>query len=249
MLDRLGSALERERRSSRTRVTSSARRSRCSRPSSSSRRDSRAAGRARAALRSAADETDRLVRLAEDLLLVARADRGSCSRLQPCACSRRGASRAVSPRRFEARARDAAGREIEVDVRARPRARCRRGPPRRRRSGIIVDNALSYGGGTGSPSRERGNGVVELHVGDDGERVPAGVRPASPSSASARRRRARRRRHGARPGDRGCDRARSRRHRRTAANLDGRRRGRAGCPSRQRLNAVDASGRDRRDVG
>jgi heavy metal sensor kinase len=121
-----------------------------------------------AAVRSAAEETERLVRLAEDLLLIARADEGALPirreemRTDDLLERVRG--------RFAARA-DSLGRELrvapsgELVVEADP-ARIEQA------LGNLVDNALQHGGGAVTLSARRDNGKVELHVTDQGAGIP-----------------------------------------------------------------------------
>jgi two-component system OmpR family sensor kinase len=129
----------------------------------------------RAALASAAEETDRLTQLSEDLLTIAQTERGELPlRLEPLHLL--GTFEAVE-RRFSRRAGEA-GRRIEVgeggelelvaDWLRLDQA-----------VGTIVDNALRYGGGTislsarraGSASADVGD-AVEIHVTDEGEGFP-----------------------------------------------------------------------------
>jgi len=121
-----------------------------------------------AAVRSAADETDRLVRLAEDLLLVARADRGAFV-VRPT--SMRVAdllSRVVG--RFSHEAREA-GRRIEPA--APPGLEVVVDPLRMGQAlDNLVENALTYGAGTVRAAAEERDGRVELHVTDEGPGFP-----------------------------------------------------------------------------
>jgi two-component system OmpR family sensor kinase len=121
------------------------------------------------ALRSAAEETERLSRLAEDLLLLARADQGSLPlRLEvvPAAdllsnVAARFASRAENlGRRLGVHPGDAAA-AVEVD-------------PIRVEQALtnLVDNALIYGAGAVELACEVSGGVVELHVRDEGSGIP-----------------------------------------------------------------------------
>lgn len=117
----------------------------------------------RSALGSALEETERLSRLAEDLLLLARAEEGSLPlRTQPTDLD--GVFENVA-RRFAARARSA-GR----DVRAEPTAAIVEADPARVEQALdnLVDNALSYGAGDVVLFAASSNGVVELHVSDGG---------------------------------------------------------------------------------
>ena len=122
------------------------------------------------AVRSAAYETDRLARLAEDLLLLARSDRSQLP-LEPERVQVGPLLDAVASR-FRGRAHDA-GRTIEVeaagglDVTA-DRMRIEQA------LGNLVDNALGHGHGTVRLSAVERNGHVELHVRDEGPGFPAG---------------------------------------------------------------------------
>jgi heavy metal sensor kinase len=132
-------------------------------------RDGRDVEAFRAAVVSAADEADRLVALAEDLLVVARLEQGKLP-------VRRAA---VDPgdlltdvaRRLEQRA--AENRiELRVDqpvdglVLQADRLRMEQA------LGNMVDNALRHGGAPVELSAERHNGHVELHVRDSGPGFP-----------------------------------------------------------------------------
>jgi two-component system, OmpR family, sensor kinase len=120
------------------------------------------------ALESAADETDRLVRLAEDLLLVARADREKLE-LQPTRVRAEELLSDVSSR-FRTRARDA-GREISVE--ASPELAFAADAARLTQAlQNMVDNALLHGRGTILVSAHERNGALELHVADEGEGFP-----------------------------------------------------------------------------
>ena len=128
-------------------------------------RQPRSAGELEEALRSASVETDRLVQLAEDLLLVVSRGPGTAPR------PARGARRRRAP--------------VECG-RPLPAPRSRRGsadPGRRRADGLVlpgdsarlgqalanlVDNALRYGAGTVELSARDRDGTVELHVTDEG---------------------------------------------------------------------------------
>jgi len=121
------------------------------------------------ALRSAADETQRLVRLAEDLLLIARADQGPLPiRAEPVDVD--DLLRAVA-RRFEARAAGL-GRELAVES---TDALVEVDPLRVEQAlGNLVDNALVYGEGSVILSASVVDGAVELHVRDGGAGFPDG---------------------------------------------------------------------------
>jgi len=115
------------------------------------------------ALRSAADETQRLVRLAEDLLLIARADQGPLPiRPEPVAAAE---VLGVVAGRFATRA-SALGRELRVE----PSEALLDADPLRveQALGNLVDNALEYGSGTVELAAAEVHDAVELHVRDAG---------------------------------------------------------------------------------
>jgi two-component system, OmpR family, sensor kinase len=127
-------------------------------------RQPRTADELESALRSAAEETDRLVRLAEELLLVARADQGKLP-VHP-APERASALIEEVVARFRSRADDLerpleveAPSDLVVDV---------DGARIRQALGNLVENALRYGEGTVRIRTEAHDGRVELHVTDDG---------------------------------------------------------------------------------
>jgi two-component system, OmpR family, sensor kinase len=128
----------------------------------------------RAALASAAEETDRLTQLSEDLLTIAQTERGELPlRLEPL---RLCDTFEMVERRFARRAAEA-GRAIEVadGDELEPRAdRLRLDQA----IGTLVDNALRYGAGTITLSArqapavgERGE-ATEIHVTDEGDGFP-----------------------------------------------------------------------------
>jgi heavy metal sensor kinase len=122
------------------------------------------------ALRSAAVETDRLSRLAEDLLLIARSDRGSVPMrpervrvgdLLGTVAARFGATAEEAGRRIEVRPTD--GLVLDAD------------PSRLEQAlGNLVGNALEHGHGTVRLSAEGGEDIVEIHVTDEGAGFPDG---------------------------------------------------------------------------
>ena len=122
----------------------------------------------RAAVGSAAEEADRVVALAEDLLVIARSDDGRLPvRLAPVdagdllrAASRRFASRAAE-RGVDLEIRDPDGRELLAD-----RLRLEQA------LGNLVDNALRHGAGTVTLSVEPRADRIEVHVRDDGPGFP-----------------------------------------------------------------------------
>ncbi len=127
----------------------------------------RSAAELEQAVRSAAEETERLSRLAEDLLLIARAEQGALPvRPEPVGA---GDLLAAVATRFAARAAEqgrsilAEGADVVVDV-----------DPERVEQALanLVENALDYGAGEIVLfARERGDGV-ELHVADRGSGFP-----------------------------------------------------------------------------
>jgi heavy metal sensor kinase len=125
------------------------------------------------AVRSAADEVDRLARLAEDLLVLARADESGLPLRQEPIETHELLDGVV--RRFAARAETAA-RRVEVDTRdggtiVGDRLRLEQA------LGNLVDNALRHGAGTISLEAHRRDGQVELHVIDEGAGFPSEFLP------------------------------------------------------------------------
>ncbi len=122
-----------------------------------------------AALASAAEETDRLVRLAEDLLVLARADEGEL-RLRQETIQVRELLDAVA-RRFAA-----AGRTLEVDA---PADLAVTGDRLRLEQAVgnLVDNALRYGSGTVRLTARPDDGGVTLSVSDEGAGFPTAFLP------------------------------------------------------------------------
>jgi two-component system, OmpR family, sensor kinase len=123
----------------------------------------------RAALREASAETDRLVQLAGDLLLIASADRGKL-RLREERVSARDLLESVD-NRFAWRAQEA-GRALEVDA---PPDLAFTGDRLRLEQalGNLVENALRHGAGAVRLRARAIDGRVELHVRDEG----AGLAP------------------------------------------------------------------------
>ena len=122
-----------------------------------------------AALRSAAEETERLYHLAEDLLVLARAHGGSlpvrreqvhAADLLQRVSGRYSRRAAAAGRSLEAEADD--GLVLSVD-------------PLRTEQALanLVDNALRHGNGRVVLSARRENGRVELHVTDEGDGLDA----------------------------------------------------------------------------
>ena len=127
-------------------------------------REGRSAEELRAAVASAAGESDRLVQLAEDLLVLARADEGRL----PVRPERLDTSELLesTARRFESRAAEA-GRELRVLpgdglVLHADRLRAEQA------LGNLVDNALRHGEGPVELAAEPAQGSVRLHVRDRG---------------------------------------------------------------------------------
>jgi signal transduction histidine kinase len=122
----------------------------------------------RAALASAGEETDRLARLAEDLLVIARSDQGELRvRRDPIDLDDVLAGVA---KRFEHRCRQA-GRSIEVMPSERAVIDADDGRLEQA-LGNLIDNALRHGAGSVSLSARRDDGAIELHVRDEGAGFP-----------------------------------------------------------------------------
>jgi len=118
------------------------------------------------ALRSAAEETERLSRLAEDLLFIARADQGL--RIRPRRVAVDEILEAVASR-FAAR-----GAELGRSVRAEPTELAVDADAERLDQALsgLVDNALRHGAGEVVLDARARNGFVELHVTDEGPGFP-----------------------------------------------------------------------------
>ena len=119
----------------------------------------------RRALDSAAEEVDRLTRLAEDLLVLARADEGRLP-LRRARISVHELFESVA-RRFEPRAAEQ-GRALQVSAAdgeqiVADRLRLEQA------LGNLVDNAFRYGDGAVRLDAERDDGTVTLRVSDQGE--------------------------------------------------------------------------------
>ena len=131
-------------------------------------REGRSEAELRAAVASAAEESDRLVRLAEDLLVLARADQGRL----PVRAESLDAGQLLRgvARRFEPRA-SSTGRELVVEP--GEGAPIEADPLRAEQAlGNLVDNAFRHGSGTVTLAAERLDGRVRLHVRDEGEGIP-----------------------------------------------------------------------------
>jgi signal transduction histidine kinase len=125
------------------------------------------------ALRSAAEEAERLSGLAEDLLVIARSDQGRLP-VRPEALDA-GEVLARVAGRFQTRAR-AEGRPLAAE--ATPGVELVADPARVEQAlANLVDNALTYGDGTVMLSARADNGSVELHVRDEGPGFPPDFLP------------------------------------------------------------------------
>ncbi len=202
----------------------------------------------RAALESAAEETERLTRLAEDLLLIARSDQGGLPiRREHVDVAELLRSTAE---RFSARAA-ASGREIHVAC--DPGVVVDADPTRLEQAlGNLIENALVHGAGRIELSARGVGTVVEIHVVDQGTGFPPGFAARAFDRFSRADDVRGERRHRARAVDRRPDRPRARgrgrRRRRPGrwsrrldqarAGAAGRRRGaRAGSPLDRRVNS------------
>jgi two-component system, OmpR family, sensor kinase len=127
--------------------------------------DGRSPDELHAALASAAEETDRLSQLSEDLLTIAQTERGEL----PIRLARLELTETLNgvARRFARRAREG-GRELEVSV---PSPVTLDGDRLRldQAIGSMVDNALRYGAGPIDLEARVDDGAVEIHVLDRGE--------------------------------------------------------------------------------
>ena len=138
-------------------------------------RQPRSAEELESALRSAAEETDRLVRLAEDLLLVARADEGA---LPIRRASVRGDDVVTAiAARFDTQARSS-GRVLEVESEPGVEAELDRMQIDRALD-KLVENALIHGRGTVRVTAVGADGKVEFHVTDEGDGFPGEFLPVA----------------------------------------------------------------------
>jgi two-component system OmpR family sensor kinase len=123
----------------------------------------------REAVRRSSEEVERLARLAEDLLLIAGSDRGRVPlRLEPLDPSE---LLATVTKRFEWRAEEA-GRSLHTAAGAAVKVEGDR-IRLEQALGNLVDNALRHGEGDVRLSAPQVDGVVELHVTDEGPGFPA----------------------------------------------------------------------------
>lgn len=122
----------------------------------------------RAAIRTSSEEVDRLAQLAEDLLLIARSDRGRLAlRTETLEVSALLSSVA---KRFEWRAHES-GRRLSAA--GAPGVQLPGDRIRLEQAlGNLVENALRYGDGEVRLSASAADGSVELHVTDDGAGFP-----------------------------------------------------------------------------
>lgn len=139
------------------------------------RRPGRSAEELRAAVDSAAEETDRLVQLSEDLLVIARLDQGRL----PVRPERVVVSRLLADvaQRFTLRAAEA-GRALRIDA---PTEHVVEADPLRLEQalGNLIENALRHGAGDISLTSVRAGSMIELHVGDAGTGFPADFLPVA----------------------------------------------------------------------
>jgi two-component system, OmpR family, sensor kinase len=132
----------------------------------------RSAGELELAVRSASEETVRLSQLAEDLLLIARADQGGLP-IRPTRVSAAEVLQTIADR-FAARARER-GQTIEVEP---AEVELDADPVRLEQAlGNLLDNALAHGAQTIILSARQADGLAELHVVDDGSGFPADFVP------------------------------------------------------------------------
>lgn len=124
-------------------------------------------------IRTAVADTERLSRLADDLLLLAGADQGGL----PLRTDRLAVDDvfAGTQRRFSTRAHEL-GRRLEVHW--APGLVVEADPDRLEQAlGNLIDNALKHGAGVVLLSAHAGNGLVELHVEDEGVGFQADFAP------------------------------------------------------------------------
>jgi two-component system, OmpR family, sensor kinase len=124
-------------------------------------------------LRSAAVETDRLARLAEDLLVLARSDEQQLPLQRETVSVRELLARVADRYRRQAEANDRS-----VDVTAPDGLHLQGDVLRLEQAlGNVVDNAVRHGGGAIRLSAVDQNGSVELHVVDEGSGFPPDFLP------------------------------------------------------------------------
>jgi signal transduction histidine kinase len=128
----------------------------------------------RAALRIAGAETDRLINLAEDLLLIARSDAGALE-LDRASVPARAVMEGVE-RRFRVRARES-GRSVTVVVPSEQLTLDVDAPRVEQALSNLVENALRHGSGVIDIVAHARDGHAELHVLDDGPGLPESFLP------------------------------------------------------------------------
>ncbi|MGH2659128.1 MAG: sensor histidine kinase [Actinomycetota bacterium] len=140
-------------------------------------RRSRSSEELAAALRSAAEETERLARLAENLLVLARADRGRVPvRREPVDLAE------LVAHTVEAFALRAAKAGVTIEARVPEGLRASLDPLRIRQAiGNLLDNALRHTAPRGIVTVEvaHSNGLLSLEVRDTGEGFPAAFLPSA----------------------------------------------------------------------
>jgi two-component system OmpR family sensor kinase len=140
-------------------------------------RRSRTSDELERALRSASEETDRLARLADDLLVLARSDRGRLPiRREPVDVAEMVGGTVDS---FAARASE---RRVGIDVNVPRELRADVDELRMRQAlGNLLDNGLRYvpAGGRLSVAAERDDGSLRLEVRDNGPGFPAEFLPVA----------------------------------------------------------------------
>jgi two-component system, OmpR family, sensor kinase len=140
-------------------------------------RRSRTADELELALRSASEEADRLARLADDLLVLARSDRGRLPiRREPVDVAAMVGGTVDS---FAARASE---RGVGIDVQVSAELRADLDELRMRQAlGNLLDNGLRYvpAGGRVSVAAVRDDGSLRLEVRDDGPGFPAEFLPVA----------------------------------------------------------------------
>jgi signal transduction histidine kinase len=137
-------------------------------------RDGRTPEELKAAVDSAAEEVERLNRLSEDLLVLARADEGRLPvRREPVVVAD-----VLEQVAADFRPRLAGGRELRVTT---PDELTLEADPERLREALsnLVDNAVRHGGGAVRMSGAQVNGHVELHVTDEGPGFPESFLPGA----------------------------------------------------------------------
>ena len=132
-------------------------------------RRSRSTEELEAAIRGAAEDTERLSRIADDLLLLARAEQGRVPlRRKPVDVA--DVLEAVAGR-FQARA-ESERRDLSVSA-DDPLVVSADRPLLEQALGNMVDNAFTHGAGRVTLRAEQRNGAAELHVLDEGTGFPA----------------------------------------------------------------------------